>query len=753
MCCAAAPVAALDGRPSVTWERTVDGGTVGADATVYGLVHVFGNKVAATLEAQYSQCSDQRWHDELFPPAGVYCRHHAWAWVGAGETCPTPPNDLQWAQGRVHTYGGPVTPRAARLGRAEEGNGHALPAGKRSCWTARESVGSVASAWAASVWWDVDASGRVVATSGKSSEPVSTRHDLPLVPSVSNGAVQGFVRVINHSNESGTVSIEAIDDAGVRYGPVALAIAAKHTVNFNSRDLEEGNASKRLSGGVGDGEGHWRLELTTTLDIEPNAYIRTADGFLTSVHDSVVEGGPGRYHVPFFNPGSNRSQVSQLRIVNTGDTRATVEIDGLDDRGQPPASTVKLALAPRRAVTVSARDIEAGASWLDGRFGDGTGKWHLYVSADRPIEVMSLLRSPTGHLTNLSTTTTVADRAPPMHACADRAAVVTIPDANLRAALESALDKAAGEVITQGELERLAALDANGRGIEHLAGLECATGLEVLFLRANQISDVSALAGLTALVALDLEANRVADVSVLSGLTALWFLGLGENQVSDVSALAGLTALKRLDLDVNQVSDLSALSGLTELTLLGLSGNQVSDVSALSGLTALETLRLDGNQISDVSALSGLTALETLWLSRNQVSDVSALSGLTALEELGLSGNQVSDVSALSGLTALETLRLDGNQISDVSALSGLTALEELWLSRNQVSDVSALSGLTALMRLELESNQISDIGPLVSNPGLDEGDYLTLSGNPLNAESRSTHIPALRARGLTVHF
>ena len=731
MCCAAAPVAALDGRPSVTWERTVDGATSGADATVYGLVHVFGNKVAATLEAQYSQCSDQRWHDELFPPAGVYCRHHAWAWVGAGETCPTPPNDLQWAQGRVHTYGGPVTPRAARLGRAEEGNGHALPAGKRSCWTARESVGSVASAWASPVWWDVDASGRVVATSGKGSEPVSTRYDLPLVPPASNGAVQGFVRVINHSNESGTVSIEAIDDAGVRYGPVTLAIAAKHTVNFNSRDLEEGNAAKRLSGGVGDGEGHWRLELTTTLDIEPNAYIRTADGFLTSVHDSVVEGGPGRYHVPFFNPGSNRSQVSQLRIVNTGDTRATVEIDGLDDRGQPPASTVKLALAPRRAVTVSARDLEAGASWLDGRFGDGAGKWHLYVSADRPIEVMSLLRSPTGHLTNLSTTTTVADRVPPLHACTDPAAEVSIPDAGLRGVVEEALDKTAGETITQGELAGLTSLDAYGREIRSLAGLECATGLTDLDLEDNWLTDVSPLAGLTALTSLSLHGNQVTDISPLAGLTGLTKLWLLRNQLTDISPLAGLTKLTWLVIEFNQLTDVSSLAGLTELTDLSLGGNQLIDVSSLAGLTTLTELGLSYNQITDLSPLAALTGLTFVGLDRNQLTDLSPLVGLKALEELHLSGNQITDLSPLAALTGLTFVGLGSNQLTDLSPLAGLIGLEYLYLS----------------------TNQISDIGPLVSNAGLNDGDYLYLAENPLSTRSRDTHIPALRARGVNVEF
>ena len=40
---------------------------------------------------------------------------------------------------------------------------------------------------------------------------------------------------------------------------------------------------------------------------------------------------------------------------------------------------------------------------MDGALGDGVGKWSLDVNADNPIHVLSLLESPTGHLTNLST--------------------------------------------------------------------------------------------------------------------------------------------------------------------------------------------------------------------------------------------------------------------------------------------------------------------------------------------------------------
>ena len=54
---------------------------------------------------------------------------------------------------------------------------------------------------------------------------------------------------------------------------------------------------------------------------------------------------------------------------------------------------------------ITAQQLESGDSALNGRFGDGTGKWTLLVSANRPIQVMNLMFSATtGNLTNLSTT-------------------------------------------------------------------------------------------------------------------------------------------------------------------------------------------------------------------------------------------------------------------------------------------------------------------------------------------------------------
>ncbi len=228
-------------------------------------------------------------------------------------------------------------------------------------------------------------------------------HSIPLFMANGNAeGRQGFIRIINHSDAEGTVEIEGYDDNGMRYGPVALSIGSRETKHLNSEDLETGNEGKGLEGALGDGDGDWRLLLRGgDLDLEPLAYIRTlTDGFLTSMHD-VVPDASLRHRVPIFNPGSNANQASSLRLINPGDAEASVTITGQDDApkdadddGDPGEFT--LTISPGGAHTVEAAELET-----DG-IGDGAGKWTLDVRSDVPIQVVNLMSTPTGHLSNLS---------------------------------------------------------------------------------------------------------------------------------------------------------------------------------------------------------------------------------------------------------------------------------------------------------------------------------------------------------------
>ena len=245
-------------------------------------------------------------------------------------------------------------------------------------------------------WLD---SGGQPANPGDSEDP---DHLIAIFPSASDAlGREGFARVVNHSDEERTVGIVAVDDRGRRSEPLTLAIDPKQTVHFNSDDLEDGNPQKGLTGGAGAGNGDWRLELTSALDVDVLAYIRTEDGLLASMHDTVRRDGH-IHRVPIFNPGSNRNQKSLLRVVNLGDGEASVEIRGTDDQGEPGGPVVANLLVGE-ARTFSAEELEAGGGDVEGSLGDGFGKWRLEVESAQPLVVVSLMSTPTGHMTNLST--------------------------------------------------------------------------------------------------------------------------------------------------------------------------------------------------------------------------------------------------------------------------------------------------------------------------------------------------------------
>ena len=196
----------------------------------------------------------------------------------------------------------------------------------------------------------------------------------------------GFVRVVNRSTVPGEVRIEAKDDANRQrfYEPLSLTLNASEAAQFNSYDLELGNPSKGLAAGTGPGDGDWWLKLSSELDIQVMAYIRMPDGFVTAMHDIAPTAGPKTY-VAFFNPASNTSQMSRLRLVNTGAADAATTITGVDDTGNSPGNTVHVVVPAESARELTASELESGTGeGIDsGALGDGRGKWRLRVEAGR----------------------------------------------------------------------------------------------------------------------------------------------------------------------------------------------------------------------------------------------------------------------------------------------------------------------------------------------------------------------------------
>ena len=225
---------------------------------------------------------------------------------------------------------------------------------------------------------------------------------VPLMLPATDSFLQSFVRLINKSNQAGEVEITAVDDGGTVYDTVTVQLAANQTLHFNSGDLTDGNANKGIEGIGSPRQGNWRLSVETNLDVDVLSYVRARDGFLTATHEVLPLGDLG-YLVKIFNPASNTTQQSRLRLINWGDTDQFVLIEGTDDGGDY-RGPLFLTLPAGHSRTLTAVDLEQGTAGLNGTLGDGTGKWRLTIDGDRnsSIAAQSLLYASSGHISNLS---------------------------------------------------------------------------------------------------------------------------------------------------------------------------------------------------------------------------------------------------------------------------------------------------------------------------------------------------------------
>jgi Leucine-rich repeat (LRR) protein len=123
--------------------------------------------------------------------------------------------------------------------------------------------------------------------------------------------------------------------------------------------------------------------------------------------------------------------------------------------------------------------------------------------------------------------------------------VVFFPDAGLDQAVREALDKPFG-FITRADLRDLRELQAAGREIRNLEGLQYCDALTHLNLRSNRIQTISQLTDMSTLVWVDLGDNILRDIEPVSGLLELQFLNLfgAEQEIWDWQHLvANVTAL------------------------------------------------------------------------------------------------------------------------------------------------------------------------------------------------------------------
>lgn len=238
-------------------------------------------------------------------------------------------------------------------------------------------------------------------------ESENGEHHIYFANPASNTIRQSFFRIVNDSDQAGTVTISGIDDSGLPapQGDVSFTLGPNQARQLTIVDLEQGNPSKGLSGQLGDGQGKWRLTITASVDIKVMSLLRTWDGLLSNLSQTVPQRN-GQRIIYFANPASNTVKKTLLRIINKRANRRTVILSATADDGLiAPQGNITVTLGPNEAKQFTTADLENGntALGVNGHLGDGTGKWVIKLSSDE-IEVMSLIRSPNGFLSNMSNT-------------------------------------------------------------------------------------------------------------------------------------------------------------------------------------------------------------------------------------------------------------------------------------------------------------------------------------------------------------
>ena len=270
--------------------------------------------------------------------------------------------------------------------------------------------------------------------------------------------------------------------------------------------------------------------------------------------------------------------------------------------------------------------------------------------------------------------------------------VINFPDANLEAAVREAVGKPTGDIYAS-DVDDLTALDAHGRSIVNLSGLEYFESIEILNLADNSIVNPLPLQGLATLLDLDLSGNSITTCQRLQYLRNLTHLNISDNSINSVWYLAGMADLEVLLAANNSITSITPIAGLAGLRELDISGNAVTDLGPMSAaaagpeavapmaLAGLQVLDASANGIVDISALATLTTLQSLELGDNQIWNVAAIGSLTQLSSLGLAGNQVGDISALAGnagIAAGDTVALERNWLDLTAGTQAHTDLQTL---------------------------------------------------------------------------
>lgn len=238
---------------------------------------------------------------------------------------------------------------------------------------------------------------------------------------------------------------------------------------------------------------------------------------------------------------------------------------------------------------------------------------------------------------------------------------ITFSDANLKAGLlAKGIDKNNDGEITPAEMASVTGtLDLSLKRIANLNGLQYASGISVLNLQKNAISDITQLRYLTQLDTIYLEINK------------LNYDYTNKNDTYKVLTMLRFTAgvncyFSTTDLTYVHFNDVNLKNALIACCVDYTGEGEISE----SEIDSFDKLILSNKGIVDLTGLKSADHLKYLDLSHNNISDISSLFPSNPnLDVLLLSYNNISNISILSMDHAYVDISMNGLDVSDGTAV------------------------------------------------------------------------------------
>ncbi len=174
-------------------------------------------------------------------------------------------------------------------------------------------------------------------------------------------------------------------------------------------------------------------------------------------------------------------------------------------------------------------------------------------------------------------------------------AVINIPDANLKKALNTLLGQDIDADITQEQMESFSGTidisspdddqTISADDITDLTGIGYAKNTTTLRVNNHAFENVDALLGMDSLQKFYAFYGTLEDVNGFKDLPKINYLNIRGNKISDLKPFKGKTAIKTFYIDNNNISDLNPLSDFTYLDLLNIEKNHITDLRPVKNAT------------------------------------------------------------------------------------------------------------------------------------------------------------------------